>query len=112
MKMVLIVDDEPDLRFVLRLSLGQRYEVVEAENGQRALEAIAERRPDVVITDLMMPVLSGPELIARLRADPDLRDIPIIAVSAMSAPDVNVDAVMRKPFSPQALADLVDRLAG
>ena len=78
-----MVDDESSVRFLLRQVIeGAGYEVVEAHNGAVALARMVGFRPDLVVTDLMMPVMGGPELIARLRSDPETRSIPIVVVSA------------------------------
>ena len=71
------------MRFLLRVTLeGAGYEVVEAHNGAVALERAKESRPDLVVTDLMMPVMGGRELIDRLRSNPDLTTTPILILSA------------------------------
>ena len=76
MAMVLVVDDEPDYRFLLRMLLRDHdVELVEAANGQAALEVIEHHLPDVVITDLRMPVMDGPELVERLRAEERTREV-------------------------------------
>ena len=82
MAKILVVDDEPDARFLLRYAFERAgHEVSEAANGQAALQAIADSRPDLVVTDVMMPVMDGVELIRRLRANPDTAHIPILCVS-------------------------------
>ena len=83
MKTIMVVDDEFDLLTVWRLLLEQvGYAVVTAPNGAAALELIRHARPDLILCDCMMPVMSGPELCAALFDDPDLRTIPIILCSA------------------------------
>ena len=58
------------------------FEVMEANDGREALECISEFRPQLVVTDLMMPVMDGVELIERLRADPETADVPVVAITA------------------------------
>jgi CheY-like chemotaxis protein len=99
---VLVVDDEPDCRYLLRtiIESGAR-KVVEASHGADALERVAEERPDVVVTDLMMPMLNGRELIRRLRSDRETASVPVVVVSVGARPAG--DAMLRKPFSPDEL---------
>ena len=82
MSKILVVDDEPDQRFLLR-RIFQRagHEVSEANDGAAALQAVQEAAPDLVVTDVMMPVMDGAELIRRLRGDPATAHIPILAAS-------------------------------
>jgi CheY-like chemotaxis protein len=104
-KTILIVDDESNMRFLHRMILERAgYEVVEAAHGAAALERAKDSPPDLVVTDLMMPVMSGRELIERLRGDPVTAGVPIVIVSAnpRSALDV-ADAVLGKPFDPDEL---------
>jgi CheY-like chemotaxis protein len=80
---VLVVDDDPDVPDMVRQLLeGEGYEVDAAGGGEEALAAIAARRPDVVLLDLLMPGLDGLGVIERLEADPALRDIPIVVLTA------------------------------
>jgi two-component system chemotaxis response regulator CheY len=106
---ILVVDDEPNVRFLVRVTLERAgYEIVEAGNGVAALERMRESRPDLVITDLMMPVMSGRELIERLRADPATASTPILILSANSRLLVGeADAMLSKPFD---LEDLVEQV--
>jgi CheY-like chemotaxis protein len=103
---VLVVDDEPDLRFILRrIFQAAGHEVTDAGNGADALERIAGTLPDLVVTDMMMPVMSGQELIRRLRTDPATTHIPILAVTANGELAAAADAVLHKPYQPaQVLA--------
>lgn len=89
------------------------YEVVEAEHGGQALERLHDSRPDVVITDLMMPVMDGLGLIRRLRSNRDTSTIPIVVVSANpdGAEAVRAaDAAVAKPFLPAELVQMVKSL--
>jgi CheY-like chemotaxis protein len=108
---VLVVDDEPDLRFLLRRRLEKvGHEVSEAGDGATALRAVLSVRPDLVITDLTMPVMDGYELIRRLRADPTTADIPILSVSANVEPPAGVDAAIAKPYHWKELMSVAERL--
>lgn len=110
---VLVVDDESNMRFLLRMVFETGgFEVVEAQHGAAALERVKEEEPDLVVTDLMMPVMSGRELIERLRADAETAEIPILVVSAnTNAQVVGADAALRKPFDMDALLDTARSLS-
>lgn len=111
---ILVVDDESNMRFVMRLILeGAGYEVVEAPHGAAALEHVKRSPPDLVVTDLMMPVMTGRELIERLRAEPETSAIPIVVVSANPSAVADVaDAALGKPFAPDALLHAARSLSG
>jgi CheY-like chemotaxis protein len=108
---ILVVDDEPDQRFLLRRILRRAgHEVSEANDGAAALRAVRESAPDLVVTDVMMPVMNGVEFIRCLRDDPATAHIPILAASG----DVHLagaaDAVLAKPYEWSHLLTLVDAL--
>jgi CheY-like chemotaxis protein len=111
---VLVVDDESSMRFLIRIIFERAgYEVVEAAHGAAALERVKESRVDLVVTDLMMPVMTGRELVERLRADPGTASIPIVVVSASSSSVVTAaDVVLDKPFEAVALLEAATSLAG
>jgi CheY-like chemotaxis protein len=114
MKTIMIVDDELDLLFVWRLLLEQvGYSVVTAANGAIALELTREAKPDLIVSDNMMPVMSGPQLCAALFEDPDLRSIPIILCSAAAdlpmQPNPKI-AYCRKPFTLDTLLALLQKM--
>src|SRR5205809_282985 len=80
---ILVVDDDPDVLASLCDALGSEgYEVAGAHDGIEALEAIAERRPDLIVTDLMMPTMTGFELLAALHDSPELSSIPTLIITA------------------------------
>src|SRR5438876_184206 len=79
---VLVCDDEPNLRELIRVSLGPRYAIVEAEDGESALALARSLRPDLVILDLMMPRLSGLDVLTELKADPALAATRVLIVTA------------------------------
>ena len=110
---VLVVDDESNMRFLLRTLLeSEGFEVAEAYHGAAALERVKEQQPDLIVTDLMMPVMNGRELVERLRADAETSGIPILVIS--SSPNVEVagaDAALRKPFEIDALIDTARSLS-
>ena len=114
MQTVLVVDDESNMRFLTRMILESvGYTVIEAPHGAAALERAKETRPDLVVTDLMMPVMGGHELVERLRADPETAAIPIVVLSANSASvRTTADFVLGKPFEPELLIETARTLAG
>jgi CheY-like chemotaxis protein len=96
---ILVVDDEPDLRYILRRIFERAgYQVVDAGDGAAALACVAHSPPDLVVTDMMMPVMGGVELIRRLRANPATAQIPIIAETSDPQMAVGADAVVFKPY--------------
>jgi len=109
MATVLIVDDEPSILFLVRIALEVAgYEVVEAANGAAALELVTRGpAPDAIVTDVMMPVMDGRELLVRLRSDPKTKMIPVIVHSSVENPPEEATAVAKKPVSPDDLAELV-----
>lgn len=111
MPVVLVVDDEPDYRFLLRMLLrGREVEVVEAPDGQRALELVDERVPDVVVTDLHMPVMDGATLVARLRQQEHTRHVRVLMWSSDPDRSLAVDAIVPKPYGGDALVAQVIEL--
>lgn len=119
MPKILIVDDEESVRKVLTQALTKRgYSVVEAENGKEAVAIASEETPDVVIIDLVMPVMNGVEATKRLRKLPACKSIPIIAVTAFELselvlPEEEIElwnAVILKPLELDRLYRAVDKL--
>lgn len=88
--MVLVVDDDADLRALAVMQLGDRFEVLTADNGPECLRLAAERTPDVILLDMMMPEMDGAEVMAHLAEDPTTRDIPVIFLSALTATEDRV----------------------
>src|SRR5438477_7737492 len=110
-KRILVVEDQEDNRQILRdLLANAGYEMLEAEDGQQALVSIAKQRPDLILMDIQLPVLDGYEATRRIKADPDLKNIPIIVVTsyALSGDDgkahaAGCGAYVTKPYSPRQL---------
>jgi CheY-like chemotaxis protein len=108
---ILVVDDEPAHRLLLRRIFERAGHVVtDAGDGAAALRAVAQSRPDLVVTDMMMPVMDGAELIRRLRREPATAGIPILAASGDPHLAEGADAVVPKPYSWRHLAEVVDAL--
>ena len=114
---VLVCDDEPNLRELIRVSLGPRYAFVEAADGEQALALARSLRPQLVILDLMMPRLNGLDVLSKLKADPELARTPVLVVTAQPASEEEAlmkgaDGVIVKPFGPEELADIAAGLVG
>jgi putative two-component system response regulator len=114
MATVLIADDNPAARRLLHLTLRAHHTLIEAEDGAEVLELAARHRPDIVILDVAMPVMGGLEVCRRLRADPALRDVGIIILSASSRPgqarEAGADRFLEKPCLPSRIRAVVDEL--
>jgi CheY-like chemotaxis protein len=114
---IVVVDDEPSMRFLLRLAFEMAgHQVEEAPNGLVAVQAVENGHvPDLIATDFMMPLMNGGELIARLRGNPATAKLPVILVSSSPGSErkTAADAFFRKPFDPAKLAecaaDLIER---
>jgi two-component system, cell cycle response regulator DivK len=110
-KRILVVEDQQDNRRILRDLLGNAgYELIEAESGEEALTAVEAQRPDLILMDIQLPVMDGYEATRRIRSNPELKSIPIIAVTsyALSGDEAKAlaagcTAYVTKPFSPRAL---------
>jgi len=116
LKTVLVVDDDPDMRFMLKLLLERGgYQVNEAADGLAALHAMKVQKPDLVLTDLRMPIMDGAELIQKLRSDEGMAGLPIILITAYAVlPDTAelADETIPKPFAPERVVETVTRLLG
>ncbi|AKF09868.1 ATP-binding protein [Sandaracinus amylolyticus] len=104
---VVVAEDSSDLRQYLTQLLSAEFQVVAVANGQLAYEVIRELKPDVVVSDVMMPVMDGFELVRRLKADPALATIPVVLLTARAGAEAAADGLDRgaddylsKPFSP------------
>ena len=108
-----MVDDEPDIRYILvRVLRNAGYTVREAAHGGAALAHVQQSPPRLVITDRMMPVMGGDELIEHLRGDLGTAGIPIVLLTGSPGLQPGADAMMMKPFDQDELVAVVDRLVG
>ncbi len=108
--LVLIVEDHPQMRQFLSEQLSSHYRVVEATNGQEGLDLARRVHPDLILTDIMMPIMSGDEMLAALRSEPEYDDIPLVILSARGNDELRVKLLrtgaqdyLVKPFSPEEL---------
>jgi len=110
-KRILVVEDQEDSRQIIRDTLAVTgYEIVEATNGEEALAAVAKQRPDLILMDIQLPILDGYEATRRIKSDPGLCAIPIIAVTSYAlsgdeqkAREAGCDDFVPKPYSPRQL---------
>lgn len=119
MKKILIVDDEPGIRELVEMTLGvDEYEILKAENGQKAIEIAKSEKPDLTIMDVLMPgVVDGLQATRILKSDPETQKGTIIILSAMGEEsereqglDAGADGYFTKPFSPLALIKKVEEV--
>ena len=110
-KLILVVEDQPDSRRIIRDMLAPTdYEIIEAEDGEQALAAVAKQRPDLILMDIQLPIMDGYTATRRIKADPKLRSIPIIAVTSYAldgeekiARAAGCDDYVPEPYSPRQL---------
>jgi CheY-like chemotaxis protein len=116
MRKLLIADDEAGIRSLVRMTLeSDAYEIVEASNGEEAVELAREHHPELLLLDVMMPKLDGFEACRTLKEDPATSDIVIVMLTARAQQSdfdrgvaAGADEYFTKPFSPVALIKLVE----
>ena len=110
-KKVLVVDDEIHIIHVVAIKLRNNgYEIISAENGSEAFELACREKPDIVVTDFQMPVMTGIELVEKLRKNEQTKDMPVIMLTARSfaienerKQSLQISEFLSKPFSPKEL---------
>jgi CheY-like chemotaxis protein len=112
---ILVCDDDPSLRELVRAVLGPRYRFIEAADGTEALEIAREERPDLIVLDVMLPGLSGIEVLERLRNDATLASIRVVVITAWSHAEIDAqvagaDRFVSKPFDHDELSAAVEEL--
>jgi CheY-like chemotaxis protein len=118
MARVLVIDDEPDVRWLIRMSLERAgHEVIAAEDGLRGIALAQKQRPEIIVLDLMMPVMDGYAVLAELAKDPRTAGVPVVVLSARAIPDEAERATsagarrfLEKPFDPDTLTEELDAL--
>jgi DNA-binding response OmpR family regulator len=118
--LVLVADDDPDILELVRFRLERAgYEVVQARNGEEALQLATERQPDLAVLDVMMPKLTGYDVTRQLREQETTKEMPVILLTArVQEADValglesGADDYLKKPFSPQELRARVQAILG
>lgn len=114
---ILVVDDEPDVVMFIERSLNSDdFDVVTAYDGISALDLAESQGPDLILLDIMMPMMSGYEVCEQLRANPQTQDIPIITMSSAHTPDARSQSLkhgattlLMKPFLPAELVAQIRR---
>jgi CheY-like chemotaxis protein len=115
-KKVLVVDNEIHIVHVVSIKLRNNgYEVIAAENGAEAFELAREKKPDIIVTDCQMPIMTGTELVRKLRENEETRKIPVIMLTARSLvledeqkDEMQISAFLSKPFSPKELLRTIE----
>jgi two-component system cell cycle response regulator DivK len=120
-KRILVIEDQEDNRQILRdLFANVGYDMIEAGDGREGVAVAARERPDLILMDIQLPIMDGYEATRRIKADPALKHVPIIAVTSYAlsgdegkAMAAGCDAYITKPYSPrQLLAKVKEFLAG
>ena len=107
MKKIAVVEDNPDNRLLVQVILEPLYEVVEYENGFAALEGLPKEKPDLVLLDISLPEMDGAEVLRRIRADAQLRTLPVIAITA-HAMSGDREKFIRAGFNDYVTKPIVD----
>lgn len=120
-KRVVCIEDEPEMIDLVRLILGRKgFNVIGANGGIEGLETVRRLKPDLILLDLMMPDMDGWEVYQQVKADPSLREIPVVVVTAkaqsidkvLGLHIAKVDDYITKPFGPQELLESVEKILG
>lgn len=118
---VVCIEDEPEMIDLVRLILSRKgFEVIGANGGVEGLETVRREKPDLVLLDLMMPDMDGWEVYQQIKADEELRTIPVVVVTAkaqsidkvLGLHIAKVDDYITKPFGPQELLESVEKILG
>jgi len=115
-KTIVVADDDPDILRIVSMSLeAVGYQVFKATNGQEAVDAARANHPDLILMDMMMPILSGYEAVHELKSDDATREIPIVGLSAKAmatdmerATDAGIDGYITKPFRIAQVLSVID----
>jgi len=116
-KLALLVEDNEDLRAIIKAELDKSYRVIEAPNGKEGLVLAVEKNPDIIITDVMMPLMNGKELCKIIKSNIKTSHIPVVMITALGGVedkveglDVGADAYVEKPFSIEVLKATINNL--
>lgn len=119
-KKIVLAEDEPQIARLIEFKLKKEgYQVTWKENGEEALKAIKADKPDLILLDVMMPVMDGYEVLRRLKEDENLRSIPVVMLTARAQErdvvkgiDMGAEDYITKPFHPAELLARVKRILG
>ncbi|MFP4379308.1 MAG: PleD family two-component system response regulator [Candidatus Sumerlaeia bacterium] len=114
---IMVADDEEDIKSVLEMFLeAAGYDVVSAYDGLDAIEKIRESKPDLVLMDIMMPLIDGIEVVRQMKADDAIKDIPVIMLTAAAKSDMVDKAIqagavdyIQKPFEPEQVQGVIEK---
>ncbi|MBI2433324.1 MAG: response regulator [Candidatus Hydrogenedentes bacterium] len=114
---ILVVDDEPDVVSLIETTLrADGFEVVKAYDGIGALDLVTSERPDLILLDIMMPMMSGYEVCEQVKANPETQHIPVVCLSSAHTPDARAQSIrvgaatlVTKPFFPAELVAQIRR---
>ena len=116
-KKILIADDEAGIRLTLGRALYKDYVVLEATNGEEAVEIAKGQKPDLILMDLIMPKMDGYAACSQIKADPATKGIPVVILTAIGhefnkkfAKEMGAEAYITKPFNIQGLTDVITPL--
>ncbi|MDO8578793.1 MAG: response regulator [Dehalococcoidales bacterium] len=117
-KKLLVVDDEPNIRLLIKRIFEEEFTIFEAENGEKALEVALRQVPDVILMDIMMPESDGLSALNEMKSHTQTSNIPVIMLTGVGhelnerlAKSVGANGYMRKPIKPQELIDAVRKVA-
>ena len=118
LKKILIADDEPNIRLLVKKLLGKDYSVLEANDGQEAISIARNKKPDLILMDIMMPKMDGYTACSTLKTDQATKDIPVIMLTGLGfelnkalAKEIGADAYITKPFSHQDLLKAIGQFS-
>lgn len=113
-KKIMVIDDEPFISMMIEDKFKDIFEIISIRDSSVALSAIKKERPDLIILDWMMPRLSGLDILKAIKAEPDLKDIPVFMLTAKGQEDDELAGIkygaeryITKPFSPRQILELV-----
>ncbi|MFN3740440.1 MAG: response regulator [Thermodesulfovibrionales bacterium] len=113
-KKIMVIDDEPFISMMIEDKFKEKFEVISIRDSSFALNAIRKERPDLIILDWMMPRISGLDILKAIKAEPELKDIPVFMLTAKGQEDDELAGIrygaeryITKPFSPRQLLELV-----
>jgi len=120
MKKILLVDDQPNFIRMLSIKLKKLgFEVLSADNGQKGVDEALKEKPDLIVMDIMMPVMDGFTAVAQIKDNEETKDIPVIFLSAkgqesdqQKAKELGAADFIAKPFSPKELIAKIESLVG
>jgi len=115
-KKILVVDDEPNIRVLVSSMLGKDYTVIEASDGDEAIDIARNQKPDFILMDILMPKVDGYVACHAIKTDPATKAIPVVMLTALGyelniklSQEMGADGYITKPFSPQDLLDTIER---